>query len=415
MWKTRVRGGLRTLHCAVAMVALTAHAQSGPPLVVGQLTERGGAQADFARDFMAGAKVAFDAANQAGGIRGRRITLVRREVDVAEAVPQAVELIERDHVEVLFGVSERLLSALAATPEIVRRDVPLLAPLSGATSSAGNVWFTRPDYDSEIIAAHNRLRQFGMRRIALVTAASFDPQLGARLRSALASDDSAETLDLYTLTGDPGDLAARIAPTKPTAVIVAGDTLAYASVGRALAQRGWYGFLVGLSSVNPQVAREILGNGYSGGMLLAQTVPNPAGGGLEDHARAHRADEAVPGRAALHRDAVGLHRGQLPDPGDQRRGQQGERPGTAAGAADARRSRRVYAGLHKGKPGQRVRGPELHPGHLQLNTGVRRAYCNAGPGATGAPGMPSAAQVDASMSIQHATTGRPPMQRTGPA
>lgn len=255
MWKTRVRGGLRTLHCAVAMVALTAHAQSGSPLVVGQLTERGGAQADFARDFMAGAKVAFDAANQAGGIRGRRITLVRREVDVAEAVPQAVELIERDHVEVLFGVSERLLSALAATPEIVRRDVPLLAPLSGATSSAGNVWFTRPDYDSEIVAAHNRLRQFGMRRIALVTAASFDPQLGARLRSALASDDSAETLDLYTLTGDPGDLAARIAPTKPTAVIVAGDTLAYASVGRALAQRGWYGFLVGLSSVNPQVAR----------------------------------------------------------------------------------------------------------------------------------------------------------------
>ncbi|MEF9387724.1 ABC transporter substrate-binding protein [Ralstonia solanacearum species complex bacterium KE056] len=284
MWKTRVRDGLRTLHCAVAMVALTAHAQSGPPLVVGQLTERGGAQADFARDFMAGAKVAFDAANQAGGIRGRRITLVRREVDVAEAVPQAVELIERDHVEVLFGVSERLLPALAATPEIVRREVPLLAPLSGAASSAGNVWFTQPDYDSEIVAAHNRLRQFGMRRIALVTAAGFDPQLGARLRNTLASDDSGnsgEGLDLYTLTGDPGELAARIAPTKPTAVIVAGDTLAYASVGRALAQHGWYGFLVGLSSVNPQVAREILGNGYSGGMLLAQTVPNPAGGGLK--------------------------------------------------------------------------------------------------------------------------------------
>ncbi|AXW60714.1 ABC transporter permease [Ralstonia solanacearum] len=281
MWKTWVRGCRRTLHCAAAMVALMAHAQSGPPLVVGQLSERGGAQADFARDFMAGAKVAFDAANQAGGIRGRRITLVRREVDVAEAVPQAVELIERDRVEVLFGVSERLLPALAAAPEIARRDVPLLAPLSGATSTADNVWFIRPDYDSEIVAAHNRLRQFGMRRIALVTAAGFEPQLGARLHNTLAKGDSAETLDLYTLTGDPGDLAARIAPTKPTAVIVAGDTLAYASVGRALAQHGWYGFLVGLSSVNPQVAREILGSGYSGGMLLAQTVPNPAGGGLK--------------------------------------------------------------------------------------------------------------------------------------
>jgi ABC-type branched-subunit amino acid transport system substrate-binding protein len=191
-------------------------------------------------------------------------------------------------VEVLFGVSERLLPALAASPDIARRNVPLLAPLSGATSASDNVLFIRPDYDHEIVAAHLRLRQFGMRRIALVTAAGFDPQLGARLRSTLAKGAATETLDLYTLAGDAGALAARIAPTKPTAVIVAGDTLTYATVGRALAQQGWYGFLVGLSSVNPQVAREILGTGYSGGLLLAQTVPNPASGNTKV-AREHMA------------------------------------------------------------------------------------------------------------------------------
>ncbi len=276
MWKTLARHGAYALACAATVVTLNAHAQGNAPFVVGQLVERGGAQADYARDFMAGAKVAFDAANQSGGIKGRRISLVRREVEQAEAVPQAIDLIERDHAEVLFGVGERLLPALAASTDITRRNVPLLAPLSGAASKSDNVWFTRPDYDREIIAAHNRLRQFGMRRIALVTVAGFDGQLGARLRSTLAKADPTEALDLYTLTGDPDDLANRIAPTKPTAVIVAGDTLAYATVGRALAQQGWYGFLVGLSSVNPQVAKEILGAGYSGGMLLAQTVPNPA-------------------------------------------------------------------------------------------------------------------------------------------
>jgi len=283
MWKTLARRCACVLACAAAVVTLTAHAQGNGTFVVGQLVERGGAQADYARDFMAGAKVAFDAANQSGGIKGRRISLVRREVELAEAVPQALDAIDRDHVEVLFGVSERLLPALAASPEIARRNVPLLAPLSGAVSASDNVWFIRPDDDREIIAAHNRLRQFGMRRIALVTTTGFDPQLGARLRGTLANavaakGASAESLDLYALTGDPGELAARIAPTKPTAVIVAGDTLAYASIGRALAQQGWYGFLVGLSSVNPQVAREILGADYSGGMLLAQTVPNPASG-----------------------------------------------------------------------------------------------------------------------------------------
>jgi ABC-type branched-subunit amino acid transport system substrate-binding protein len=283
MWQTLARRCACVFACATAVVTLTAHAQGNSTLVVGQLVERGGAQADYARDFMAGAKVAFDAANLSGGIKGRRISLIRREVEQAEAVQQAVDMIERDRVEVLFGVSERLLPGLSASPEIARRNVPLLAPLSGATSASDNVWFIRPDYDREIIAAHNRLRQFGMRRIALVTTAGFDPQLGARLRNTLAGatsakGEAAEALDLYTLTGDPGELAARIAPTKPTAIIVAGDTLAYASVGRALAQHGWYGFLVGLSSVNPQVAREILGTGYSGGMLLAQTVPNPAVG-----------------------------------------------------------------------------------------------------------------------------------------
>jgi len=293
MWQTLARRYACALACAAAAVTLTAHAQGNAPFVVGQLIERSGDQADYARDFMAGAKVAFDAANQGGGIKGRRISLVRREAAQNEAVPQAIDMIERDHVEVLFGVSERLLPALAASPEITRRNVPLLAPLSGATSAGNNVLFIRPDYDHEIIAAHNRLRQFGMRRIALVTATGFDAQLGARLRSAVAGSapakgEAAEALDLYTLSGDPGELAARIAPTKPTAVIVAGDTLTYASVGRALAQQGWYGFLVGLSSVNPQVAREILGSGYSGGMLLVQTVPNAASGNTKV-AREHMA------------------------------------------------------------------------------------------------------------------------------
>ncbi|MGO4611700.1 ABC transporter permease, partial [Variovorax sp. 2RAF20] len=46
-------------------------------------------------------------------------------------------------------------------------------------------------------------------------------------------------------------------------------------LGRALAARGWYGFLVGLSAVNPLAAREILGAGYNGGIVLTQIAPGP--------------------------------------------------------------------------------------------------------------------------------------------
>ncbi|WP_212567003.1 hypothetical protein, partial [Pseudomonas syringae] len=92
MWQRLARRGACAL--AWAAVTLTAHAQ-GTSFVVGQLIERGADQADYARDFMAGAKVAFDAANQSGGIKGRRISLVRREAALNEAIPQAVDMIER--------------------------------------------------------------------------------------------------------------------------------------------------------------------------------------------------------------------------------------------------------------------------------------------------------------------------------
>ena len=72
MWQTLARRFARVLAGAAVAVILPAHAQGNGTFVVGQLVERGGAQADYARDFMAGAKVAFDAANQGGGIKGRR-------------------------------------------------------------------------------------------------------------------------------------------------------------------------------------------------------------------------------------------------------------------------------------------------------------------------------------------------------
>ncbi|RDK02282.1 ABC transporter substrate-binding protein [Cupriavidus lacunae] len=258
---------------AAAGMALTlpgwpALAQARRTVVVGHLLDRTGAQADLARDYLAGAKVMFDAVNAANG--PVRILHVVRDADPdpRRALAQAVSLADSEHAELLFGPGDRLLPALASSTELARRGVQIVAPWSGLALAADNVWFTRADYQTELDAAVQQLRSYGLTSIALALAPDFAAPSLARLEAQTGTR-------AVPLEGNGEAAAWRIAATRPGAVIVAGDTLAYAGLGRALAAQGWYGFLVGLSSVSATAAREILGSGYNGGMVLTQVAPGP--------------------------------------------------------------------------------------------------------------------------------------------
>ncbi|MGN5476038.1 hypothetical protein ACTMU2_00495 [Cupriavidus basilensis] len=71
-----------------------------------------------------------------------------------------------EHAELLFGAGDRLLPALASAPELHRRGVQIVAPLSGLALSADNVWFTRADYQAELDAAVKQLRDYGLTRVS---------------------------------------------------------------------------------------------------------------------------------------------------------------------------------------------------------------------------------------------------------
>ncbi len=120
-----------------------------------------------------------------------------------------------------------------------------------------------------------QLRDYGLTRVSLAVSKEFAataPGGGAPWQARLETAIGSRAVPLDSNT----EAAARsIVAQRPGAVIVAGDTLAYASLGRALAAQGWYGFLVGLSAVSPTVAREVLGAGYAGGIVLTQVAPGP--------------------------------------------------------------------------------------------------------------------------------------------
>lgn len=248
-------------------------------LVVGQLVDRIGAQADQARDYLAGAKVMFDAFNASPASNGGlRIVHVVRDADASNpraAGAQAVALADSERAEVLFGPGDSLLPTLANSSELSRRGVQIVAPLSGLALAADNVWFTRADYQAELDAAIHQLRRYGLGSIALAISPDFAAGTLGVGTPWLARVEKDMSTHAVTLTGNFDEGARRIAAARPGAVIVAGDTLAYGSLGRALAAQNWYGFLVGLSAVSPSAAREILGANYAGGMVVTQIAPGP--------------------------------------------------------------------------------------------------------------------------------------------
>lgn len=248
-------------------------------LVVAQLVDRTGPQADLARDYLAGAKVQFDAANaavKAGGAGPHIVHIVRdADPDPRGAARQALALVENEKAEVLFGPGDGLLPGLTTAPELARRGVQIVAPLSGLALPADNIWYTRVDYESELDAAVRQLRSYGLSGIALAVAPDFAAGTLADGSPWLARIEQQLATRAFVLGRDVADSARRIAASRPGAVLIAGDTLAYGNLGRALAANGWFGFLVGLSAVSPASAREILGTGYAGGIVLTQVAPGP--------------------------------------------------------------------------------------------------------------------------------------------
>ncbi|HEY8740571.1 MAG TPA: ABC transporter substrate-binding protein, partial [Candidatus Dormibacteraeota bacterium] len=83
-------------------------------LVLGVMLPLHGAQAPLAQQELNGIRVAVDAANQTGGIRGHRIRLVTQDVTTREAVDPAVQALKAAGAPVILGTYSSALSIPAA-------------------------------------------------------------------------------------------------------------------------------------------------------------------------------------------------------------------------------------------------------------------------------------------------------------
>lgn len=265
-------------------------------IVIGQVVDESGAGLELSRDYVAGARVYFDAVNAQGGIGGRRLTLVVKDAggSAARAVALARELVERDNAQVLFGnVGDAGVAALAKSPDWQRLNTALFAPLAGIEVDAGNdtLFFLRPSYRAEAVRLVEWLGGGGARRAAIVrgpgdSAREAHDAVVARLRAA----DIALTADVE-LAADGQDAAAvakKVVAGDPRFVLVLADTVVAGQFVKAFRELDPGITLAGLSNLSQLTLLELATPRVAHGMQLMQVVPDPFHGATPV-AREHQA------------------------------------------------------------------------------------------------------------------------------
>lgn len=255
-------------------------------IIIGQVSDESGDLIDLTRDYVAGARVYFDAINARGGIAGRKITLLTRDDrgDPQITTGLARELIEKERAQVLFGnVGDLTLSELIRSDLLRRSGVALFAPLSGIETASREVFFLRPTYEVEALRIIAWFRSSGMTRAAIVRGRG---EAASRVAQAVTKSLDAAKMTLVTdlSIAEPGvdfDVVARkVAAAEPQFLLLLGDTLETGQFIKSFRPRAPGVFVVGLSNVNQQTLVELAGVSAAFGMMLTQVVPNPHSGVL---------------------------------------------------------------------------------------------------------------------------------------
>ena len=143
-------------------------------IVLGQSTALEGPAAALGRDFNLGILAAFEEANRAGGVHGRRLELIARDdgYEPTRAIANTHELLNRHDVFALIGEVGSPTSR-AVVPIAEQQGVPFLAPFSGAEflrdPDLSSVINLRASYDQEAEKGIGYLvDDLGLQRVAIL-------------------------------------------------------------------------------------------------------------------------------------------------------------------------------------------------------------------------------------------------------
>jgi branched-chain amino acid transport system substrate-binding protein len=252
-------------------------------IVFGQSAALTGPAAALGLGMREGILAAFNEANTAGGVNGRRLELVARDdgYEPERAIASTNQLINEDHVFALIGEVGTPTSR-AAQPIATAAQVPFVGPFTGArflrNPSLTNVINVRASYDQETEAWVDHLTSdLGVTRVALLYQ---DDSFGLAGRSGIVKALDKRGMKLVgegtymrnTTAVKTALLAIRKA--KPQAVGMVGTYQACAEFVRLAHRIGLEAKFVVISFVGPDALAKELGKDGEG-VVITEVVPFP--------------------------------------------------------------------------------------------------------------------------------------------
>ena len=240
---------------ALAFVALVtaphfAGAAEPAPIPVGLVAALSGQSAASGEAITRGLAVAIDEINQAGGVLGRPLVLVRRddESNPGKGIAAARELISREHVAALFGGIDTPVS-VALVPIANKEKTPFIGVWAAGTGITRNG--ADPNYVFRVSAVDALVDQRLLRYAVTISKAQhpglmlIDNPWGESNHAGLAAAAKSAGVSLAgaeSFEGGDTDMIAQLTRLKAAgadAIILVGNAAPAAEVIRSLDRMGW--------------------------------------------------------------------------------------------------------------------------------------------------------------------------------
>lgn len=249
---------------------------------VGQFAAQTGPAAELGKRMQLGMLAHFNAVNAAGGINGRKLTLVSRDdgYEPEKAIAAVKALIDEDKVFALVG-SVGTPTNLAAVPAINAAGIPLIGPFTGAQALREplnrNLFHVRASYFDETERIVQHLTTLGISKIAVFYQNDSYGKAGLEgVIRALTKRNLKPTASV-TVERNSVDVAASLAAilkAAPEAVIQISAYKSCAALIRQAKAKGYGGQFFNVSFVGSKALADELGD-VGAGVTISQVVPFP--------------------------------------------------------------------------------------------------------------------------------------------
>lgn len=276
---------LRILSSAV-LAAWVSGAVWAQDIVVGQIINPRGEQAETCRDFSAGAQIYFDRVNADGGIGGSRISLLRRDEpeSAKETLALAQALVNTDRAVALFGFCGGMAARVVSdSPWFKQNPVAMLAPLSGAEAlrgpNAGEVYHVRASSNDEARKLAATLAGLGVQKVAIISTRDEAGSAGRiAIEQALKTVGLPSVVNLYisAQADEVNRVVKQVADSPAQAVIMSTSSLPAAMFVVELRKVRVGMMIMALSEVNHNTLTDFSGaKDGAQGVAIATLVPSP--------------------------------------------------------------------------------------------------------------------------------------------